>query len=107
MTRRVWPLALAWIALCAVLFFALRGAEDPSRRRGRILSNDAGALALRYLHRDGYEVVHVAYAKRGEGAPENRWVVLLDRTPHSALREAFVVELAADSGKLLRIRRPA
>ena len=103
---------VAWIVLCAILFFALRGAEDPSRRRGRILSNDAGALALRILRDreareyDAYEVVHVAFARAGEGAAERRWVVLLDRVPHTGLQEAVVVELRAEDGSLLRIRKP-
>jgi len=102
----------AWIVLCAILFFALRGAEDPSRRRGRIQSIDAGTVALSILRDrdareyDRYEVVHVAYARAGEGAAETRWVVLLDRVPHTSLREAVVVELRAEDGSLLRIRKP-
>ncbi|HEX7155410.1 MAG TPA: hypothetical protein VF618_28350 [Thermoanaerobaculia bacterium] len=110
--RRFWPLYSGWILLCAILFLLLSGAEDPSRRRGRILSNDAGRIALAILReRDrprfrNYEVVHVAAARAGEGAPEARWVVLVDRVPHTGLREAYVVELEAETGKLLRIRRP-
>lgn len=98
--------------VCAILFFVLRGAEDPSRRRGRIQSNDAGAVALSILRDrdarkyDRYEVVHVAYARAGEGAAERRWVVLLDGVPHTSLREAVVVELRAEDGSLLRIRKP-
>ncbi|HVR39001.1 MAG TPA: hypothetical protein VMU84_07880, partial [Thermoanaerobaculia bacterium] len=76
MFRRTWPLVLGWIALCAVLFLALAGTEDPSRRHGRILSNDAGRLALAALrsrdplrYRD-YEVVHVAVARAGERGGE-------------------------------------
>ncbi|HEX9985387.1 MAG TPA: hypothetical protein VGF69_19175 [Thermoanaerobaculia bacterium] len=111
--RRFWPLYLGWIVLCAILFLALSGAEDPSRRTGRMLSNDAGRTALAFLRaRDrerfrDYEVVQVAAARAGEGAREARWVVLVDKVPHTGLREAWVVELAADSGKLLRVRRPA
>ena len=110
--RRYWLLYPAWIALCAVLFFALRGVEDPSRRRGRILSNDAATIALRALRSAdrvryaGYDVVHVAYAGGGEGGNRARWVVLCDRVPHTALREAVVVELDARSGALLTIRKP-
>lgn len=100
----------AWIALCAVLFVGLRSAEDPSRRGDRILNNDAAARAEAILTGDaryrGYEVVHVAYASRGEGGTEARWVVLLDRVPHSALYDARVVELRARDGKLLGIREP-
>ena len=88
----------------------MRGAEDPSRRRDRILNNEAAARAEAVLTSDaryrGYEVVHVAYANRGEGGAEARWVVLLDRVPHSALHDARVVELRARDGKLLAIRGP-
>ena len=110
--RRLAGIYVAWIVFCAILFFALRGAEDPSRRRGRILSNDAGNIALRILRDrdarkyDGYEVVHVGFARAGEGAPERRWVVLLDAVPHTGLRDAVVVELRAEDGSLLRIRKP-
>jgi hypothetical protein len=101
---------VSWIALCAVLFFGLRGAEDPSRRGDRILNNDAAARAASILTADaryrGYEVVHIAYANRGEGGAEARWVVLLDRVPHSALHDARVVELRAKDGRLLGIRAP-
>lgn len=99
-----------WIAFCAALFGALSGAEDPSRRGDRILNNDAAARASAIVNREaccrGYEVVHVAYAKKGEGGAEARWVVLLDRDPHSALHDARVVELRASDGALLRIRSP-
>ena len=62
MSRRYWLLYPAWIAVCAVLFLALRGADDPSRPRGRVLSNDAAAIAVRALPRQyrGYKAVHVA-----------------------------------------------
>jgi hypothetical protein len=108
--RRFGLIYVSWIALCAALFIGLSGAEDPSRRRDRILNNDAAAKAQQILRSDarfrGYEVVHVAYANRGEGGAEARWVVLLDRVPHSALHEARVVELRARDGKLLGIRTP-
>ena len=111
MNRRFAFLYVAWIALCAVLFFALSGAEDPSRRRDRILSTDAGTRAAaiaaqRDVRYKGYDVVHVAYAGRGEGGREARWVVLLDRVPHTALRDAVVVELRASDGALLAMRAP-
>ena len=104
------PLYIGWIALCAVLFIALRPLEDPSRPKGRILSLEAGRMALGELRaRDrrrfaDYEVVHVARARKGEGAAEDRWVVLCDRSPHTSLRGALVVELRSDTGELLRIR---
>jgi hypothetical protein len=109
-TRRFVVVYASWIALCAALFLGLSGAEDPSRRRDRILNNDAAAKAQQILTSDvrfrGYEVVHVAYANRGEGGSDARWVVLLDHVPHSALHDARVVELRASDGKLLAIRAP-
>ncbi len=106
MFRWLYP---AWILVCTILFFALGGLEDPSRPKGRILSIDAGRRALAIAAERGlrsYEVVHVARARRNEGAPEERWIVLLDKVPHTRLREAVVVELRAEDGSLLRIRRP-
>ncbi|MGZ8829418.1 MAG: hypothetical protein ACXW2Q_03480 [Thermoanaerobaculia bacterium] len=102
-------LYILWIAVCGILFVALRGAEDPSRRSDRILSSDAGHLAVAVLRRHGkpaYEAVHVAYARRGEGGAENRWIVLCDRVPHTALKQAIVVELRAVDGRLITIRKP-
>ncbi len=99
----------AWFLLCVVLFFALRGMEDPSRPKGRILSIEAGRRALSISKERGlrgYEVVHVARARRNEGASEDRWVVLLDQVPHTRLRHAVVVELRVEDGTLLRIRKP-
>jgi hypothetical protein len=100
-----------WILVCALLVLALRNAGDPSRRHDRILNNDAARLALRLLHaspnQDRYEVVHVAYAGKGEVGPEARWVVLCDRVPHSGLQLAVVVELDAKDGHLLAMRPPA
>ena len=109
--RRWWTVYILWIALCAVLFFALRGKEDPSRRGGRILNNDAAAIAMQLLRaRDlryrSYDVVHVAYAGKGEGGAEARWVVLCDRAARSGLKDAVVVELRASDGALLTIRKP-
>lgn len=106
MFRWLYP---AWIAVCALLFVALGGLEDPSRPKGRILSVDAGrraAAIVRERGLAGYEVVHVARARRNEGAPEERWIVLLDKVPHTRLREAVVVELRTGDGTLLRIRKP-
>ena len=110
-SQKFLALYIVLIALCAILFFALRDAEDPSRRSGRILSGDAGRIALSALRErdakyDSYEVVHVAWARAGEGAPEPRWVVLLDRVPHTGLDEALIVELRGEDGSLLRVRQP-
>jgi hypothetical protein len=99
---RLAAIYLAWIALCALLFFAFRGAEDPSRRSGRILSHDDGDRAVAILRQRGindYEAVHVAYS-------DKRWIVLCDRVPHTALKEAVVVELRAVDGSLIVIRKP-
>lgn len=106
MFRWLYP---AWILVCAVLFFALGGLEDPSRPKGRILSIDAGRRAAAIAKQRGfrgYDVVHVARARRNEGAAEERWIVLLDKVPHTRLRDAVVVELRAGDGTLLRIRKP-
>jgi len=93
---------VVWIALCGIGFVATRDAPDPSRRAGRILANDAGdraVVVLRQRGLRGYEAVHVA-------AESNRWIVLCDRTPHTALRDALVVELRAVDGALLAVRKP-
>ncbi|HEU4889397.1 MAG TPA: hypothetical protein VFV49_16040 [Thermoanaerobaculia bacterium] len=107
--RRWWPLYLGWIALCAILFLALAGLEDPSRPKGRILSIDAGNRALAVARQQGlrdYSVVHVARALKGEGGEEDRWVVLLDHDPHTRLDDAVVIELAVEDGRVLRMRKP-
>ena len=106
MFRWLYP---AWLLVCVILFFALRGMEDPSRPKGRILSLEAGRRALSIASERGirgYEVVHVARARQNEGAAEDRWVVLLDQVPHTRLRQAVVVELRVEDGTLLRIRKP-
>ena len=111
MTRRLVPwIYLGWVALCALLFVAFSGLEDPSRPQGRILSIDAGNRALAIARERGlrdYEVVHVARARPNEGAAEDRWVVLLDKVPHTRLHEAVVIELRTSDGKLLRVRKPS
>jgi hypothetical protein len=104
-SRRYLLLYPAWILVCAVLFLALRGADDPSRPRGRVLSNDAGAIAVRVLRTQaqyrGFEAVHVALSD-----DHRSWIVLCDAVPHTALQRAVVVELDAASGKLLKVRAP-
>jgi hypothetical protein len=108
--RRFFLLYPVWIGLCAILFIALRGADDPSRRHGRILNTEAGERAIAILHqRDpvhfrDYEAVHVAWAGHGEGAPEDRWIVLCDHARHTNLTEAVVVEVDGKAGRLLRVR---
>jgi hypothetical protein len=106
--RHWWPFYLGWLAVCAILFVALSGLEDPSRPQGSILSIDAGTRALAIAGEQGlrgYAVVHVAKARKGEGGDQDRWVVLLDRVPHTRLRQAVVVEVGLD-GRFLRMRRP-
>src|SRR5687768_15075373 len=106
---RWWPLYIGWIALCAILFVTMRGLEDPSRPTGQILSIEAGQRALAIARARGlrdHHVVHVARARKGEGGTEDRWIVLLDRVPHTRLEEAVVVELGMEDGRLLRIRKP-
>jgi len=109
--RRYWVLYPVWIALCAILFLSLRHREDPSRRPGRILSDDAAVRAVASLQRSNpvrfqqFEAVHVAWAGRGEGGDSDRWVVLCDRVSHTALRAAMVVELDGKDGRVLVIRR--
>jgi hypothetical protein len=107
--RRFALAVLVWAVCCAILFVALDGFEDPSRPKGRVLSTDAGRRALAIATERGYrgyEVVHVARGRAGEGAAEDRWIVLLDTVPHSGFERAVVVELGLESGKLLRIRMP-
>jgi hypothetical protein len=110
--RRFAGLYATWTLLCALGFFVLRGAEDPSRRSGRILSDDAAVIAVNVLRRTDparflrYEAVHVAYAGRGEGGPVARWIVLCDRVPHTALEQAVVVEVEAKRGSVLGVRKP-
>ena len=109
MRLRFSALYIGWIFICAIAFVALRGAEDPSRRQGRIQSNDAAVRAVAMLRAKGirdYQPVHVGYAKRGEAGSEDRWIVLCDRTPHTRLRDALVVELRAGDGALIAIREP-
>ena len=98
-----------WIGICTLLFFALQHRPDPSRPQGRVLSNEAANRAVAILRDSGlpgYEAVHVAYAGRGEGGSANRWIVLCDRVPHTALQHAVVVELDAKTGALLTVRKP-
>ena len=70
-----------------------------------MLSNDAGAIAVRVLRTHpqyrGYEAVHVALSD-----DRRSWIVLCDAVPHTALQRAVVVELDAANGKLLKVRAP-
>jgi hypothetical protein len=110
LNRRFWVVYPLWIVFCALLFLALRDVEDPSRPGDRIHNDEAGRLAMAALrevdpHRYAeYTVVNVAYARREETGSPSRWVVLADRLPRTALRQAVVVELDASSGAVISIR---
>jgi hypothetical protein len=110
--RRFWVLYVVWIGGCALLFLLMQALEmeDPSRRRDRILSDEAGRIALALMvERDAaryraYEVVNVAWSREREVAPDERWIVLLDTAVRSGLDDAVVVELDP-MGKPIRVRR--
>jgi len=108
--RRFWLLYPLWISISVLLFFGLRGAEDPSRPSGRIDQTSAGKQAISFLQASNpgkyrtYEVVHVTYAKKGDDGTSSQWLVLCDSEERSALRDAVVVELDATTGRPLRIR---
>jgi hypothetical protein len=113
MTRnqRIGIACALWVAICGGLVVALDNAPDPSRRRDRILSNDAGRIAVAEMRRRDaarfrdYEAVHVANAPRSGGRSEAKWIVLVDRVPHTGLRDAFIVELRASDGAVLGVRK--
>ena len=101
-----------WIVFSAALFFAFRYSNDPSRPHGRILSDEAAVRAVSMLKASdpvrfaSYVAVHVAWAGGGEVGGRGKWIVLCDRVPHTALRQAVVVELEGIDGRLLTIRKP-
>jgi len=110
---RLYPLLYpAWALVCAMAFVALTGAADPSRPSGRVSPEDAKASALGHLRefdRERFVSYHVidAGVYRDVQRDEKIWVVLCDTTPRSALARAVVVDLDADSGRVVRTRRPA
>lgn len=109
--KRYSLLYVAWIALCAVAFVALYGVGTDVGRKGEFDSDAAGVHALRLLHSGDaryrtFEVVHVAFADAGEAGRQARWLVLCDRPRRSSLREAVVVEIEAEDGDLITVRRP-
>ena len=109
--RAWWAAYLLWISLCAALFFSLRGADDPSRPRGKVSEDAASATALRYLgDRDaarfrGFEVVNAALYKRKESR-DSLWVVLCGGPNRPSLRDAIVVEVDAETGTVIGVRAP-
>lgn len=104
-----WTTYVAWIVLCAALFAGLRNQGDPldSRMRSDVVARRAIEALMRYDRRYArYTPVHTSFARsRMDGSPD-RWIVLCDKPGRSAMREAVVVEMAADGLSLLRIRRP-
>lgn len=100
--------ATLWLAACAMAFVLLRGAPDPAEPRGRIDERRAGVEAIAALSdsRGGaWSVVKAAPALAGEPA-RHRWIVLCDRPGRTAMRQALVVDIDADTGRVDGIRRP-
>jgi len=110
--RRFWLLYPAWILICGLLFLSLRPFYQGPRVNGRLTSDQASERALEILRSNDdkrfatYDAVHSAYARDGEAGPGPRWIVLCDHPDRSALREAVVVELEANTGNLIKIRPP-
>ena len=111
--RRFYPaLYPAWIVVCALLFLVLRDAPDPSRPSGRMTPAQARVTALEYLAKydaarfGTYHVIDAA-VYRDVQRDERVWVVICDSTPRSALKRAVIVDLEADTGEVVRTRRPA
>jgi hypothetical protein len=86
--RLLYPL---WMAICAVLFIALRGQEDPSRRPGRILSNDAAARAVAILRSGGPQAKGWSglQAKGWSGGLQPADGGLKAAAPHAALSSPY------------------
>lgn len=106
-----WAICAAWTALCATAFVALGGAEDPSRPRGRISPYQAEIAAREHL----LSVDASAYARfetvdaaiyRDPATGRRVWLVLCDDEVPTRLARAVVVEIDAESGSVIRIRRP-
>lgn len=110
--KRYWLVYAVWIAISAAILGATIYLPDTSRA-GRVDSEEAGRQALAALQKidpqryAGYSVAAVAGSGRGELGPEPRWVVLCDRSERSGLSHAVVVELDADTLRLIRVRMPA
>lgn len=110
--KRYWLVYVVWIAISTAVIGATIYLPDTSRDEGRVESEEAGRRALAALQKldpqryAGYSVAAIAGSGRGELGPEARWVVLCDRSDRSGLSHAVVVELEADTGRLIRIRKP-
>lgn len=101
---------ILWILFCALLFAALRGADDPALPAGRITEREAvesAAASLEALGREGvWREVHAAWSPAGELGDEARWVVLFAQRTPQGRQEALVIEVNGGSGKPIRVRRP-
>ena len=106
-----WTVCVVWAALCAFAFVALGGADDPSRPRGRISPYQAEIAALEHLR----SVDTSAYARfetvdaaiyRDPSNGRRAWLVLCDDEVPTRLGHAVVVEIDAESGEVIRTRRP-
>src|SRR5512140_1671773 len=110
--KRYWLVYVIWIVISAVVVGATIYLPDASRPDGRVDSEEAGRHAIAALQNldpqkyDGYSVAAVAGSGRGELGPRARWVVLCDRSDRRDLSHAVVVELEADSYRLIRVRKP-
>lgn len=102
---------VVWTALCASAFVALGHAEDTSRPEGRMSPYRAEIVALDYLE----ALDPTAYARfetvdsaiyRDRRSNRRVWLVLCDDAQPSQLARAVVVEVDAESGRVVRMRRP-
>lgn len=106
-----WAACAVWAVLCAFAFVALGDAEDPSRPRGRISPYQAEIAALEHLRSldasayDRFETVDAAIY-RDPATHRRVWLVLCDAEVPTRLARAVVVEIDAESGQVIRTRRP-
>ncbi|MFA6955813.1 MAG: hypothetical protein WC538_08070 [Thermoanaerobaculia bacterium] len=101
----------AWTALCCAAFVAFGHAEDAARPEGRISPYLAEIVALDHLEaldataHARFETVDSAiYRDRDSG--RRVWLVLCDDAQPSHLQRAVVVEVDAETGRVVRLRRP-
>jgi hypothetical protein len=112
LTSAGWLAAFtAWTALCAAAFVALGHAEDASRPEGRISPYQAEIVALDYLEAlDAAAYAHFETVDsaiyRDRQRHRTAWLVLCDDVQPSQLKRAVVVEVDAESGRVVTMRRP-
>lgn len=100
--------ATLWLAGCTTAFVFLRGASDPAAPRGRIDEGRAGSEAITALSasRGGaWSVVNAAPVSDRDPV-RHRWIVLCDRPGRTGMRQALVVDIDAETGRVEGIRRP-